>query len=140
MGHDFRAFAKSGGHRCEIRSLNCTREGAWTVLDVRGDRFLWNMVRRIAGALEACSEVMLMKKDLTGALEGKPIPRPPSPAEGLVLMDVDYAFSFRSFLRLFRYSLREREFHTRLEATLLANLWRAGSAQNSYPTGARSKL
>ncbi len=133
--HDFGAFAKGAGGRCEIRSVTCEPSGAWTLLDVRGDRFLWNMVRRIAGSLEAYATGRLTQEDLARALEGERGPGPPSPPEGLVLMDVVYAFPFHPFLRASENALREREFRRRMEVVFLRSLRDTGPGGDSQESG-----
>lgn len=132
--HDFRAFAKGEGGRCEIRAVTCAQEGAWTVLDVRGDRFLWGMIRRMAGAVEGCARGLWSSEDLALGLETGTGAWPPSPPDGLILMDVSYPFPFRPLAEPLRDSLRERESRRRLEAVLLRSLQRA--AQTSDPSAA----
>jgi len=61
------------------------------LVTVEGDRFLYKMVRRIAGALVACGSGRLTQKDIRAALAGKPYPPfQTAPAQGLLLDSVDY--------------------------------------------------
>jgi tRNA pseudouridine38-40 synthase len=58
---------------------------------VRGDRFLYKMVRRIVGALAACGSGRLTQGDIRAALAGKPHqPFQTAPAQGLLLDSVDF--------------------------------------------------
>ncbi len=96
--HDFRSFAKHREEgRCSLKSVECTRQGEHIALDVRGDRFLWSMVRRIARALELASEGSLAADDLRRGLEGDAVPLEPAPPEFLCLMDVSYDIDFEYF-------------------------------------------
>jgi tRNA pseudouridine38-40 synthase len=58
---------------------------------VRGDRFLYKMVRRIVGALVAYGSGRLTQKDIRAALAGRPFqPFQTAPAQGLLLDSVEY--------------------------------------------------
>ena len=94
--HDFVSFETTGSERSTtvrtITALSVTERGERIDLDVTGDGFLYNMVRAIAGTLvevgrgarpvEWVSEV-LAARDRSAA-------GPTAPAEGLVLMRVEY--------------------------------------------------
>ncbi|MFQ5838580.1 MAG: tRNA pseudouridine(38-40) synthase TruA [Thermoplasmata archaeon] len=96
--HDFRAFAKSGGRGiCHILAMDCHNLGKWIALDVRSDRFLWHMVRRIARGLEMYAGGTIRLSRLERALEGGGIDIEPAPPERLWLMDVTYDLNFRGF-------------------------------------------
>lgn len=98
--HDFTNFARLEDDKDPVRrltSVGLKRESEWLLLDVRGVNFLWQMVRRIGGAIR---EVGLDKRgiaDIEAALNGQ---RPkgrgfePLPPEPLWLMDVKYDFKF----------------------------------------------
>jgi tRNA pseudouridine38-40 synthase len=93
--HDFRGFAREADERSTVRTLfsvDVTAAGSIIEVDVKGDAFLYNMVRAIAGTLMdvgrgkrpvgAC-EAVLAAKDRASA-------GPTAPARGLCLMEVFY--------------------------------------------------
>ena len=53
--HDFSSFKNSGSSNpytvCEIYEANCYRHDDLIILDISGNRFLYNMVRIIVGTL-----------------------------------------------------------------------------------------
>ncbi len=93
--HDFSNFAtpeKGKTCVCKIEKLDMDVKRGFTILDIRADRFLWHMVRKIATAMKLVGsgardirwlEQMLEPAQFTGALE-------PAPAYGLVLKNVEY--------------------------------------------------
>lgn len=95
-GHDFRAFAASGSVVKDtvrtIHSIEIARQGKCVSMQVRGNGFLYNMVRILAGTLIGVG---------TGKLEGGAVRRAlasgsrldlgvTAPACGLTLMEVFY--------------------------------------------------
>lgn len=93
--HDVRAFAKLEAGREPTRtvySLTVARSGPCWAFVVRGQAFLWNQVRRTAGAILAVGRGEATVEDVRAALaSGKPHPRfGLAPAEGLVLERVTY--------------------------------------------------
>ncbi len=94
--HDFRAFMASGSKIedtvREIYSCTVTREGDNVTVSVRGNGFLYNMVRIIVGTLIAVSDGKIEKTDITKIIESKDRKNagPTVPAEGLYLYDVKY--------------------------------------------------
>lgn len=89
--HDFRRFAKGPARGvCDLRTIEVWEGDGVAVLDFRGDRFLWNMVRRIVQALVQYAEGALTSEDLRQALRGKELPLPPASPGDLWLMDVRY--------------------------------------------------
>ncbi|MCJ2520371.1 MAG: tRNA pseudouridine(38-40) synthase TruA [Candidatus Thermoplasmatota archaeon] len=96
--HDFRIFCKGRTTGiCDVREVRLTRLGDRTILDIRADRFLWNMVRRVAGCLQMVANGELEQHEVEGALGGNPISIRLVPPEYLWLMDVSYAFPFQPF-------------------------------------------
>lgn len=89
--HDFSSYAKkSSSGICNIETID-VKEGAHTiVLDLRGDRFLWNMVRRVVAALMVHNRGELSLEDLREGLQGKPLRLAPAEAERLCLMGVHH--------------------------------------------------
>jgi len=85
---------------CQTRDINgcCTMESVLVELagdevsvTVRGDRFLYKMVRRIVGALVACGSGRITHKDIRAALADRPFPPfQTAPAHGLLLDSVEY--------------------------------------------------
>jgi tRNA pseudouridine38-40 synthase len=104
--HSFAAFGNRprGGERhalvdpvCELRELRLEAEpgGTWRLV-VRGDRFLYKMVRNLAGALVRVGHGELSCDEVVDAVEtgkfhrGSSVPLT-APAHGLVLQRVEYA-------------------------------------------------
>jgi tRNA pseudouridine38-40 synthase len=101
--HDFRSFAKTDARTAApeadeqatvrtIHALDAHREGPIMTLDVRGDGFLYNMVRAIAGTLV---EVGRGRRPATFARDAllardRGAAGPTAPPQGLFLMEVFY--------------------------------------------------
>ncbi len=94
--HDFRAFMASGSKITdtvrEIYSCNVTRDGDTVTVSVRGNGFLYNMVRIIVGTLIAVSDKKLIPSDIPKIIESKERKQAgaTAPACGLYLYDVKY--------------------------------------------------
>lgn len=94
--HDFRAFMASGSKIedtvREIYSCSVIREGDTVTVSVRGNGFLYNMVRIIVGTLISVSEGKISKDEIAKIIESKDRKNagPTAPAEGLYLYDVKY--------------------------------------------------
>ncbi|MBN1323571.1 MAG: tRNA pseudouridine(38-40) synthase TruA [Methanotrichaceae archaeon] len=90
--HDFRNFssAKEDTVR-EVISIDIDERHGMVIFDIRAGGFLWNMVRRIAGALEAVGSGLRGQSWMEELLDPS-INRgaPAAPPEGLILMDVGY--------------------------------------------------
>lgn len=73
--HDFRCFCGALGIKDNtVRTVECcnvTRQGDRAVITVRGDGFLYNMVRIIAGTLIYISEKKLSPDDIPRIIEGR---------------------------------------------------------------------
>jgi tRNA pseudouridine38-40 synthase len=90
---DFQPFCQTrdANGRCTVESVRVKRTGDEVTVMVRGDRFLYKMVRRIVGALVACGSGRLTQQDIRAALAGKPFPPfQTAPAHGLLLDSVEY--------------------------------------------------
>lgn len=91
--HDFSALARLEGrdpHRRVLDAVVSQVEGT-LVLDVRGESFLWNQVRRMATAVEMVGTGALSLEGLSRVLStGEGGPFRTAPARGLLLMDVEY--------------------------------------------------
>ncbi|MDG6219856.1 MAG: tRNA pseudouridine(38-40) synthase TruA [Candidatus Thermoplasmatota archaeon] len=96
--HDFTNFAKieeGKDPRRRVESVAIRLLNPNIVIDVTGESFLWNMVRRMASALSMVGLGECEMEDVRLALEGPPpVVFPPLPPQGLILMDVAYNFSF----------------------------------------------
>ncbi len=94
--HDFRAFMASGSKIedtvREIYSCTVTREGDNVTVSVRGNGFLYNMVRIIVGTLISVSEGKLPEDSILKIIESKERKNagPTAPACGLYLYNVIY--------------------------------------------------
>lgn len=92
--HDFGGLARREAHRDPSRRVRRTdvreRDGLLLV-DVVGDSFLWNQVRRMVAVALEVVEGRLPPKELTSTLDsGTPLAVPPLPPEPLVLLEVAY--------------------------------------------------
>jgi tRNA pseudouridine38-40 synthase len=133
--HDFRTFSKGGGGgTCLVQSVGLHRVGRWIALDVIADRFLWNMVRRLARALQLYADGSLRLEEFKAALEGGPLRLEPAPPEYLWLMDVRYDFEFRAFAPK-RVEEKLASFMARrsLQASLIEGLLQRLSAGSGEP-------
>ncbi|MBI5001123.1 MAG: tRNA pseudouridine(38-40) synthase TruA [Euryarchaeota archaeon] len=101
--HDFTRFSKldDTADRSPVRridSIEVIDKGGFLAIDVRGESFLWQMVRRIAGAVRkvAAGEVYIdiVKSALHRPKEYQGESIAPLPPEGLWLMDTRYDFDF----------------------------------------------
>ncbi len=90
---DFRLFCqtKDKDGTCRIRRVRVAASDDEVLVTIKGDRFLYKMVRRIVGALVACGSGRLTQKGIRAALTGKPFPPfQTAPAQGLLLDSVRY--------------------------------------------------
>ncbi|HOT07444.1 MAG: tRNA pseudouridine synthase A [Methanosaeta sp. PtaB.Bin039] len=90
--HDFRNFSSAKEDTVRrVQSLDLGMRDGLFVMDVQADGFLWNMVRKIAGALALIGsgdkDVRWMDDLLDLSI---PHGAPSAPPEGLILMDVGY--------------------------------------------------
>lgn len=95
--HAFRGLSQGQDGVSDVASIQFTSASSWTAMDIRADRFLWTMVRRIAQALRLHAEGSLSLPLLVRARDEKTAAIGPAPAEPLFLMDVSYGFPFRRF-------------------------------------------
>ncbi|MCB5234366.1 MAG: tRNA pseudouridine(38-40) synthase TruA [Candidatus Cloacimonetes bacterium] len=95
--HDFSSYGRANpevpNHFCEIKEISITETDDSYIFDVRADRFLHNMVRRIVGTLCNISHFELPANTTAEVLADR-CPRQnivtTAPAEGLYLVDVKY--------------------------------------------------
>lgn len=92
--HDFSGFARvepGVNPRRTVLRATARCEGPFVVIDVRGESFLWNQVRRMVEAARRVAEGQLSRGALEETLRvGKPAELGTAPPEPLVLMDVEY--------------------------------------------------
>lgn len=93
--HDFTGFCKLEAGRDPVRhvtDVRVRRDGAYLVVDVAGESFLWNQVRRMVEAGRRVAAGELASDIIPRTLEaGKPADLGTARPEGLVLMDVEYS-------------------------------------------------
>lgn len=96
--HDFANFCYKVEGKNTVRTvekISVARKSGMIAIEVRGQSFLWGMVRMIVGAMLAVESgkatVAGVKKALAG---GKKVDFGVAPAESLVLADVAYDFDF----------------------------------------------
>jgi len=96
--HDFKNFCRRS-ERSTVRrmdSIKVSRKRNFIYLDIKGESFLWNMVRRMVSALVKYANGEIPKKAITEALAGKQTDFGLAPAHPLFLMDVTYDFPFEA--------------------------------------------
>lgn len=95
--HDFSRFARPEGKDPErnILSVGIIPDKDGVILEIRGESFLWNMVRCISHALWQVGDGSASPEIIREALLNPKGPRfPAAPAEGLVLWDVESDIDF----------------------------------------------
>lgn len=94
--HDFSAFKSSGSEIpnkvCFIYKAECKKLGDTVVIDIVGNRFLYNMVRTIVGTLLLIEKNNLLPEKMKEILEGKDRAKAGKTVNpyGLTLMKVEY--------------------------------------------------
>ncbi|MBP1928660.1 tRNA pseudouridine38-40 synthase [Methanolinea mesophila] len=95
--HDFSAFARIQGKdpRRTVHSIRVAAEDGLAFIEVRGESFLWHMVRYMAASLLLAGQARISRDDIARHLEtGEKCCHTPAPAFGLVLWDVDCGIVF----------------------------------------------
>jgi tRNA pseudouridine38-40 synthase len=95
--HNFRNFAKLEGNEpfLTIDSIDVSKEENVVVLDIRAQRFLWHMVRRMVEAILDVEAGKISRDDIEHALKSQEkVDFGVAPPEPLILMDVEYDFDF----------------------------------------------
>jgi tRNA pseudouridine38-40 synthase len=117
--NNFQNFTK----RCErtpirfIKEMNISQNKMITVIDVIGQSFLWNMVRKMvqvitmvgAGKMDEEDITLLLNPDISASIT-------PVPPEGLILMDVKYEdvdFTFDRYAKNNFFKTIKEEYITR---------------------------
>ncbi|MEZ0247645.1 MAG: tRNA pseudouridine(38-40) synthase TruA [Thermoproteus sp.] len=111
--HDYRNFAK-GVERAvtTINSIEVRDRGTYIEVEFRGRGFKNKMLRKIAWALLAAGRGLLSLRDIEELLAGsRKGPVPSAPAEGLVLLWIDYGINFQIdkaiLSKIYRYFLNK---------------------------------
>ena len=97
--HDFTAFCSAGSQVADkvrtIYSLDVIQDGREIVLRVKGNGFLYNMGRIIAGTLIKAGTGDIRPQDIPGIIESRDrqLAGPTAPARGLTLVEIDYGNS-----------------------------------------------
>jgi tRNA pseudouridine38-40 synthase len=93
--HDFTGFARlepGVDPRRTVFATRARREGAFVAIDVEGESFLWNQVRRMVSAAQRVAEGRASRKDVEETLaRGAPTDFGTADPEPLMLVDVEYA-------------------------------------------------
>ncbi len=99
--HDFRLFSKKDTGMentvLTIDSIEFSEKGGLILADIKAQRFLWELVRRMLSAVLEVAEGKLKPETAEKMLDGaakKPGGLRPLAPEFLVLMDVDYGIKF----------------------------------------------
>ena len=91
--HDFKNFSKEKrmSTRREVMSLALEERAGFVIVDIKADSFLWEMVRRIAGALAMIGSGEKDAGWIYDLLDPeRNIGVAPAPPDGLILMEVGY--------------------------------------------------
>jgi tRNA pseudouridine38-40 synthase len=89
--HDFSSFSKIEKGRNPVRSIDSIEireDGDFTLIDIRAQSFLWQMVRRIVGAMISVEMGEKSIEDVERALHGEKVIFRIAEPEPLFLMDV----------------------------------------------------
>jgi tRNA pseudouridine38-40 synthase len=96
--HDFSRFGRSEGKNPErvVLGAGVFQEEGFVVFEVTAWSFLWQMVRSMAGVLEAVGTGDVGEEYIRDVLADPSGHRlPPAPAEGLILWEVDTGITFQ---------------------------------------------
>jgi tRNA pseudouridine38-40 synthase len=96
--HDFIHFCRND-ERTTIRTIgevSTELRDDRLIIDIRAREFLWNMVRRMVGAIVQVGQGRATMDDVRKALNGKEFQFGSAPPENLFLMDVEYDIRFES--------------------------------------------
>ena len=94
--HDFRAFAtkSSAKENCirKIYSIKITSKGDYIYIDIKGNGFLYNMVRTIVGTLLLVAQGKMESVNIKQIIKSRERKKagPTAPAKGLCLLRVSY--------------------------------------------------
>jgi len=92
--HDFSSFARVEEGKNPVRSIDSIEiraENDMALIDIRAQSFLWQMVRRMVGAMLSVESGERATEDVKRALEGEKAVFGVASPEPLFLMSVDYS-------------------------------------------------
>ena len=114
--HDFRWFTRAKMDTIRILdSVQAIRRSDFICLDVKGQSFLWGMVRRIASCVESYCLGEITLDDIERALAGEKHDFGLAPPQPLVLVEVEHGIEFEQM-----YSGKvEEEISSRLDVSRL---------------------
>jgi tRNA pseudouridine38-40 synthase len=95
--HDFSSFARTDGRNPvrTIQQVRVWREQPFIVIEVRGESFLWHMVRSMVTLLSHIGAKKADREDIIRLLESTEAERiDAAPPEGLILWEVDCGIRF----------------------------------------------
>ncbi|NPA85817.1 MAG: hypothetical protein GXO42_00185 [bacterium] len=113
--HDFDYFRKRDARRevdtvCEIYSIDVRETGWCYEVYVSGNRFLWQMVRRLVGAALLASKGKLTLEDIKAALQKeKRVRQYTAPGEFLILYSVEFTRPVQFYEIEYKWKLRKLE-------------------------------
>ncbi|MEM0160841.1 MAG: tRNA pseudouridine(38-40) synthase TruA [Thermoplasmata archaeon] len=95
--HDFSAFSKSDGRNSTrtVKRIVIKKLNNFYVLEIVGESFMWNMVRRIVGAIQQVGLHKIDIDDVKDSLYNKKSSKFIVNAENLILVNVKYSQKFR---------------------------------------------
>ena len=117
--HNFQQLSKKSERNPirKIKSLKISSNNNFLVIDVYGESFLWNMVRKIVTVLIMIGRnhlsLLELDKLLNPSSEESRINIQPMPAQGLILMDVEYSnldFEYDNYAREKFYNFLNKEY------------------------------
>ena len=89
--HDFKNFTKVRSNTTlTIDSIEVTKNSDYFILDFFAQYYLWNLIRRIVGAITAYASGTHFGQEIFSERRNFAI----APPEPLILMDIDYGFKF----------------------------------------------
>lgn len=116
--HDFSSFSRGRGDaQRTMDSVGIQQEGDFTVIDIKGLSFLWQMVRKMVSAMERVEHGDLGLEEIRRALQGEELALKPAPPEPLFLMDVFHDVEFRMNPTVLRRALQDLA--TKLDTAIL---------------------
>ncbi|WP_456394037.1 tRNA pseudouridine(38-40) synthase TruA [Thermococcus sp.] len=126
--HNFSNFARLERGKNPVRritNLRIMKQNDITVIEISGESFLWEMVRRIVTALKLCGLGILGMNEIREMLELKVKRKlPPAPAENLVLWKIEYE-NLRFEIDGYSLEKAKKEFFERYKlAAVRASLFR----------------
>lgn len=136
--HDFTAFARleeGVDPRRRVESVGVRRDGAFLVVDVVGESFLWNQVRRMVEAGRRVAAGELPADAIPRALEAaKPADMGIAPPEPLLLVDVEYdRLAFAPAGRDVLQGLARRREQAELENAITGDILDAAGTRERHP-------